>query len=201
MEKGNSMTKNTLLNVTPSYFWTGTYDGDEYSTHNESITGNSTVVKPFDKNFVTNVEVNKHKHKNLTQSELTAIKLRLNDDISKSPQEKMALNIALYMLNKTDKKMILNEISDKIFPKDESVNHPSHYNSDVFPEVIEMMLTMFDKSEVLAFCKLNAFKYRMRCGLKDSEKVQEDINKAIWYENKYREINQSETSEKQILFD
>ena len=58
---------------------------------------------------------------------------------------------------------------------------------------------MFGKNDVLAFCKLNAFKYRMRAGIKDSNKIDEDIKKAMWYENKFKELNQLETEEKQIL--
>jgi Protein of unknwon function (DUF3310) len=83
---------------------------------------------------------------------------------------------------------------EKLLQKDD-VNHPKHYNSDVFPQVIDMMLKTFSKIEVLAFCKLNSFKYRMRAGIKDSNKIEEDIKKAIWYENKFSELNNA----KQII--
>ena len=79
------------------------------------------------------------------------------------------------------------------------INHPKHYNSDVFPQVIDMMLKSFTKDEVLAFCKLNSFKYRMRAGVKDATKIEQDINKAIWYENKFKELNQIDTNLKQII--
>lgn len=91
-----------------------------------------------------------------------------------------------------------NIIEEKLLTKDD-VNHPKHYNSEVFPQVIDMMLTTFSKDDVLAFCKLNSFKYRMRAGIKDSNKIEEDIKKAIWYENKYKELNQIESNVKQIL--
>lgn len=64
---------------------------------------------------------------------------------------------------------------------------PSHYRDGVFPEVIEMMKDLFTKEEVLAFCKLNSFKYRMRAGLK-SDNIEVDIKKAIFYENYYKTL-------------
>jgi len=69
------------------------------------------------------------------------------------------------------------------------INKAKHYNSEVFPEVIEMMITLFGIEETKAFCKLNAFKYRLRCGNKDNNSIEQDINKAIWYENKFKELS------------
>jgi hypothetical protein len=42
----------------------------------------------------------------------------------------------------------------------------------------------------LNFAKLNAFKYRMRAGLKTGADVQTDINKALWYESKIKELTE-----------
>ena len=68
----------------------------------------------------------------------------------------------------------------------EQVNHPQHYTTyDV--ETIEMMLRIWGVQETISFCKLNAFKYRMRAGHKDD--AQQDINKALWYENKMKELS------------
>lgn len=64
------------------------------------------------------------------------------------------------------------------------VNHPNHYN-DFDVEVIDMMERIWGKQEVAAFCKLNAFKYRMRAGLKND--ALEDLKKANWYINKYHD--------------
>lgn len=201
------MKKHPEVKASPSYFWTGTYDGDEYNKHSESVAGNSVICEPYDKNFVTNFDGN----------------------ISKSKEEKESLRIAQNMLNETDMK-IMQEINEdklirqkefiqkftenlqnreknekmseeKIIEKVDVVNHPKHYNSDVFPQVIDMMLLTFNRADVLSFCKLNAFKYRMRCGLKDPNRIVEDIEKAIWYETKYRELNQPQPSDKQMLLD
>ena len=68
----------------------------------------------------------------------------------------------------------------------EQVNHPQHYTTyDV--ETIEMMLRLWGVQETISFCKLNAFKYRMRAGHKDN--AQQDIDKALWYENKMKELS------------
>lgn len=69
----------------------------------------------------------------------------------------------------------------------EMVNHPQHYNNyDV--EVIEMMEKVFGLEETIAFCKLNAYKYRMRAGTKPSTPVQQDLDKEQWYLKKMNEL-------------
>lgn len=67
----------------------------------------------------------------------------------------------------------------------DNVNSPSHYNKQSV-EVIEMMLRVYGPEAVINFCELNALKYRMRAGYKDDAK--QDIDKALWYENKIEEI-------------
>lgn len=96
-------------------------------------------------------------------------------------------------------KIIENIFDENEFEEYDIVNKPKHYNSEVFPEAIDMMLQLFGKNDVLSFCKLNAFKYRMRCGLKNSDKIVEDIEKAMWYETKFKELNRNSSDEKQIL--
>lgn len=67
-----------------------------------------------------------------------------------------------------------------------NVNHPSHYKSeDSSIECIDAMEAAFGKSEVSHFCICNAFKYIWRYKSKNGI---EDINKAIWYLNKYLEL-------------
>lgn len=69
----------------------------------------------------------------------------------------------------------------------DNVNHPSHYTKGKI-EVIDMMLKVFGKEVVINYCDLNAFKYRMRAGYKND--IVEDINKAMWYENKSKELSE-----------
>lgn len=56
--------------------------------------------------------------------------------------------------------------------------HPYHYNQYDM-QVIEMMERIWGKEETRIFCKLNAFKYRMRLGLKDDFK--QDLEKEKFY--------------------
>lgn len=69
-----------------------------------------------------------------------------------------------------------------------AVNHPSHYNQGGI-ECWDAMEAAFGKEAVKTFCKLNAFKYVWRA---DSKNGLEDVNKAINYLNKYKELNADE---------
>ena len=69
----------------------------------------------------------------------------------------------------------------------EQVNHPKHYASGGI-ECIDAMESAFGKEEVASFCKLNAFKYIWRCFHKNDGV--EDVDKALWYLNKYKELIQ-----------
>jgi len=71
----------------------------------------------------------------------------------------------------------------------EQVNHPSHYKGNGI-ECIDAMEAAFGKTEVASFCKLNAFKYIWRCLSKNN--YLEDVEKAIWYLNKLKEIISNE---------
>lgn len=63
--------------------------------------------------------------------------------------------------------------------KNRNVEHPAHYNNQPM-EVIEMMRKVYGDKAVASFCHMNAFKYRMRAGLKGN--TAEDVEKAKWYE-------------------
>lgn len=71
----------------------------------------------------------------------------------------------------------------------DNVNHPKHYASGGI-ECIDAMEAAFGKAEVASFCKLNAFKYIWRCFHK--EDGVEDVEKALWYLNRYKELVQSD---------
>lgn len=64
-----------------------------------------------------------------------------------------------------------------------AVSHPPHYAGGKY-ECIEVMREVFGEDATKHFCLLNAFKYLWRCG-KKHDSPDEDINKAIWYLNKY----------------
>ena len=69
----------------------------------------------------------------------------------------------------------------------DNVNHPSHYETGKF-ECIDVMLETQGKEAVKDFCVCNAFKYLYRHGNKNGL---EDIKKAIWYLNKFVELEES----------
>ena len=68
------------------------------------------------------------------------------------------------------------------------VNHPKHYNQGNI-ECIDAMVAAYGKEAVVNFCSLNAFKYVWRS--RDKNGI-EDIDKAIWYLNKVKELNSSD---------
>lgn len=75
------------------------------------------------------------------------------------------------------------------FPDEELVNHPSHYqsyNTEIKIECIDAMRAAFGDETVKDFCTANAFKYVWRYMSKNGKT---DISKAIWYLNKYLELN------------
>jgi hypothetical protein len=67
----------------------------------------------------------------------------------------------------------------------ETVDHPKHYNLyDI--ETIDMMEKIWGKDATILFCKMTAFKYRMRMFLKDDPA--EDFRKEQWYLDKAKEM-------------
>jgi hypothetical protein len=53
---------------------------------------------------------------------------------------------------------------------------------------VEMMERIFGIEETMSWCKLNAFKYRMRAGEKPTSTVEKDLKKEKWCLNKYHEL-------------
>lgn len=66
----------------------------------------------------------------------------------------------------------------------DNVNHPSHYETGKY-ECIEVMREALGEETVKGFCICNAFKYIYRHKRKNGT---EDIEKSIWYLNKYLEM-------------
>ena len=64
---------------------------------------------------------------------------------------------------------------------EDMVNHPPHYEGKF--ECIDVMEDCYGDEAVRAFCLGNAFKYIYRCDKKFNKL--EDVEKAIWYLNKY----------------
>jgi hypothetical protein len=65
------------------------------------------------------------------------------------------------------------------------VDHPTHYAGKF--ECIDVMLDTMGPEDVKGFCLCNAFKYLWRCK-KKHETPEEDVEKAVWYLQKYLEL-------------
>ena len=76
----------------------------------------------------------------------------------------------------------------------DNVNHPAHYNTGKY-ESIDVMVETQGVNAVKNFCICNAFKYIYRHRFKNGV---EDIKKAIWYLNKYVELNELTTDEVEL---
>lgn len=72
-----------------------------------------------------------------------------------------------------------NSESVKAKPSHDAVNHPSHYTTGKI-EVID-----FIEDQKLPMHLGNAVKYICRAGRKDPAKTKEDLEKAIWYLQRY----------------
>ena len=68
----------------------------------------------------------------------------------------------------------------------DNVNRPAHYNTGKY-ESIDVMVETQGVDAVKNFCVCNAFKYIYRHKFKNGL---EDIKKAIWYLNKYVELEE-----------
>ena len=73
--------------------------------------------------------------------------------------------------------------------KNDNVNHPAHYTSGGI-ECIDGMVAAFGREYVMHYCLCNAFKYIWRCEHKG--KRVEDIQKAVWYLNKWQSLAEKE---------
>ena len=80
------------------------------------------------------------------------------------------------------------EVKGVIQPTNDPVNHPEHYTA--YPvEVIDMMVAIWGKEKVATYCEINAFKYRMRVGRKNTGNTTlQDFKKEEWYLNKAKEL-------------
>ena len=65
--------------------------------------------------------------------------------------------------------------------------NPSHYKKGS-KEVIEMMEDIWGPEALIIHCEMCAFKYRMRLATKPGQPVERDLEKALWYENKAKQL-------------
>lgn len=67
-----------------------------------------------------------------------------------------------------------------------------HINPDYYKknskEIYQMMIDIWGMEKYIAFCEMNAFKYRMRLGDKPDQPIDRDLDKAKWYENMAKQL-------------
>lgn len=68
----------------------------------------------------------------------------------------------------------------------EMVNHPSHYCRPDRKECIDEMIDLYGIEATEQWCKMTAYKYHYRMGLKDD--IAQEVGKAEWYERKADEL-------------
>ena len=90
----------------------------------------------------------------------------------------------LEFLDKEQTESVETESVEKV----DLVNFPPHYTQGGI-ECIQAMEAAYGKKAVAHFCICNAFKYLWRTEHKNGI---QDIDKAIWYLNKYKELKSSE---------
>ncbi|BAQ92528.1 Protein of unknwon function (DUF3310) [uncultured Mediterranean phage uvMED] len=67
---------------------------------------------------------------------------------------------------------------------------PPHYQIGPL-ETWDAMGRIWGKEKLIAFCEMNAFKYRMRLGSKPGEPIERDLKKAQLYEAKAARLKES----------
>ena len=66
--------------------------------------------------------------------------------------------------------------------------NPKHYQA-FDKEVWEMMVDIWGKEAYIKHCQMCAFKYKLRAGSKPEQSVERDLEKADWYLDKAKELN------------
>lgn len=76
----------------------------------------------------------------------------------------------------------------------DNVYHPKHYEGTV--ECIDLIIETQGVEYAKAFCVCNAFKYLYRHNNKNGD---EDIEKATWYLDKWKELKDRAEREEEII--
>lgn len=64
----------------------------------------------------------------------------------------------------------------------------SHYRKSGHKECIDEMIDNYGLYNTIIFCRLNAYKYKYRRGLKQGNDTITEDEKILWYENKEKEL-------------
>ena len=125
--------------------------------------------------------------KTTNENKLKSLEDKLNTAFSTTEPEEYINNTSESNTSSNTIEIEIPEENNSMDNNYEHVDHPVHYNNyDV--EAIDMMEAIWGPEETAIFCKLNAFKYRMRMGTKPDNNINQDLEKEKWYLNKYHEL-------------
>lgn len=82
--------------------------------------------------------------------------------------------------------MVMSNDSDGT--SEDVVNNPAHYQSADGIECIDAIRAALGDDQFKGYLRGNAMKYVWRAGKKNPDKAAEDMAKAAWYANKYKEL-------------
>lgn len=176
---------------------------------------NTLNIDKIKKSVNFEMELEERMNKNLSASKMDGEKLcqsvRIGENCPKVKTNPGILGASILGPNSKIHKPKADELAkdvrnalDKAKQNYEMVNHPKHYNNyDV--EVVDMMERIWGTKATIEWCKMTAYKYRMRMGTKPGEndspeamknKLLEDFNKEQWYLNKAKELSDKKDATK-----
>lgn len=68
------------------------------------------------------------------------------------------------------------------------MHNTEHYRKQGHKECIDEMIDNFGLYNTIIFCRINAYKYKYRIGLKANNDTKTELEKIAWYENKEKEL-------------
>lgn len=102
----------------------------------------------------------------------------------------MSYEDLIQLSNNTDNETLRKMLFDEPEEEKETVNSPTHYSGEKY-ECIDVMVEAIGLEDTKGFCLCNAFKYIWRC-TKKHVTPEEDVKKAIWYLQKFLELEGEE---------
>ena len=131
-------------------------------------------------------KVDDYKDGYFTKGNIYVVEIVNNEQIILLTDVGFAYTLDKETLNKDFTDLQEESKSEIATPKYDFIN-PEHYKKGS-KEVIDMMLDIWGVEKLIAHCEMCAFKYRMRIGNKPNQPIEQDLKKAIWYENKAKEL-------------
>lgn len=175
-------------------FFTKNYKGKvakgEMKTIDKAIYLDGELSGVFIKSGITHIYMNGNEFEEYCEPYLTkVVSVSMSDNEEVKKMRDLECKIIDAILTNAEKKLTDEELAQAMKAKVKSYDYinPNHYKQGG-KEVIEMMVDIWGAEDVAKYCEMNAFKYRMRMGLKPNQPVEQELKKAKWYENKAKEL-------------